>query len=103
MRARIYKPSKTAMQSGVARTRLWLLEFAPASAREVDPLARPIVGGTRLPAEADTAWIQGVADPADDLMKPLMGPFATERGGDEEIARAAIQTRFHVKARDGHQ
>jgi len=38
MRARIYQPAKTAMQSGTARTRGWVLEFAPASAREVDPL-----------------------------------------------------------------
>jgi NADH dehydrogenase len=38
MRARIYQPARTAMQSGTARTRDWLLEFAPASAREVDPL-----------------------------------------------------------------
>jgi hypothetical protein len=26
------------MQSGTAKTRTWVLEFAPASAREVDPL-----------------------------------------------------------------
>lgn len=38
MRARIYQPAKTAMQSGTAKTTVWLLEFAPASAREVDPL-----------------------------------------------------------------
>jgi hypothetical protein len=38
MRARIYQPAKTAMQSGTARTKGWVLEFAPASAREVDPL-----------------------------------------------------------------
>jgi NADH dehydrogenase len=38
MRARIYKPAKTAMQSGTAKTHHWVLEFAPASAREVDPL-----------------------------------------------------------------
>lgn len=38
MRARIYQPAKTAMQSGTAKTRQWVLEFAPASAREVDPL-----------------------------------------------------------------
>lgn len=38
MRARIYKPAKTAMQSGTAKTREWVLEFAPASARGVDPL-----------------------------------------------------------------
>jgi NADH dehydrogenase len=38
MRARIYQPAKTAMQSGQAKTHTWVLEFAPASAREVDPL-----------------------------------------------------------------
>jgi NADH dehydrogenase len=38
MRARIYRPAKTAMQSGTAKTHKWILEFAPASAREVDPL-----------------------------------------------------------------
>lgn len=38
MRARIYQPSRTAMQSGTAKTRTWLLEFAPAAARALDPL-----------------------------------------------------------------
>jgi len=38
MRARIYQPAKTAMQSGMAKTKQWVLEFAPASARAVDPL-----------------------------------------------------------------
>ncbi|WP_299705115.1 ETC complex I subunit [uncultured Tateyamaria sp.] len=38
MRARIYQPAKTAMSSGTANTKHWVLEFAPASARSVDPL-----------------------------------------------------------------
>lgn len=38
MRARIYKPARTAMQSGTAKTNAWILEFAQSSAREVDPL-----------------------------------------------------------------
>ncbi|MEM9524511.1 MAG: ETC complex I subunit [Pseudomonadota bacterium] len=38
MRARIYQPAKTAMQAGRARTKEWILEFAPASARGIDPL-----------------------------------------------------------------
>lgn len=38
MRARIYQPARTATQSGSAGTRTWVLEFPPASAREVDPL-----------------------------------------------------------------
>lgn len=38
MLARIYKPAKTAMQSGEARTKEWVLEFAPAAPRELEPL-----------------------------------------------------------------
>ena len=38
MLARIYRPAKTAMQSGKAKTREWILEFEPASARALDPL-----------------------------------------------------------------
>lgn len=38
MAARIYKPARTAMQSGPARTKDWLLEYEPESPREVDPL-----------------------------------------------------------------
>jgi hypothetical protein len=38
MRARIYQPAKTAMQSGTAKAKGWLLEFAPANTRIVDPL-----------------------------------------------------------------
>src|SRR5690606_1344242 len=38
MLARIYRPAKTAMQSGKANSRRWRLEFEPASARTIDPL-----------------------------------------------------------------
>jgi NADH dehydrogenase len=38
MIARIYRPAKSAMSSGQAKTREWVLEFAADSAREVDPL-----------------------------------------------------------------
>jgi hypothetical protein len=38
MRARIYKPTRNAMQSGKARTKLWVLEYEPESPREIDPL-----------------------------------------------------------------
>jgi len=38
MRARIYQPARNAMQSGTARSHQWILEFAPAAAREIDPL-----------------------------------------------------------------
>jgi hypothetical protein len=38
MLARIFRPTKTAMQSGKARTKDWVLEFESASARHPDPL-----------------------------------------------------------------
>ena len=38
MRARIYKPAKTAMSSGTAKTKHWVLEYFPQSSRDVDPL-----------------------------------------------------------------
>jgi ETC complex I subunit conserved region. len=38
MLARIYRPAKNAMQSGKAKTKDWVLEFEPASARRPDPL-----------------------------------------------------------------
>lgn len=38
MRARIYQPARNAMTSGMAKTRHWVLDFAPGTAREVDPL-----------------------------------------------------------------
>ncbi|MGI9379585.1 MAG: ETC complex I subunit [Methyloligellaceae bacterium] len=38
MMARIYKPAKTSMQSGRAKTRDWVLEYDPEVAREVEPL-----------------------------------------------------------------
>ena len=38
MRARIYQPARTAMSSGIAKTKHWVLEFAQTSSREVDPL-----------------------------------------------------------------
>jgi NADH dehydrogenase ubiquinone Fe-S protein 4 len=38
MLARIYQPAKTAMQSGKARTRKWVLEFEPEQPRQIEPL-----------------------------------------------------------------
>lgn len=38
MLARIYKPARSAMTSGLARTKNWVLEFEPARPRKIDPL-----------------------------------------------------------------
>ena len=36
--ARIYKPTRNAMQSGVANTKQWVLEYEPEQPRTVEPL-----------------------------------------------------------------
>ncbi|GAB4147250.1 MAG: ETC complex I subunit [Sphingomonadales bacterium] len=38
MRARIYRPAKSAMQSGRANSKAWVLEFEPRMAKRPDPL-----------------------------------------------------------------
>jgi hypothetical protein len=38
MTARIYRPAKTAMQSGQAKTKDWLLDYEPEVPRQVEPL-----------------------------------------------------------------
>src|SRR5712691_7570262 len=38
MLARIYRPAKTAMQSGAAKAKEWVLDYAPEEPREVEPL-----------------------------------------------------------------
>lgn len=38
MRVRIYKPSKTAMQSGLAKTKNWVLEYETTSPRRPESL-----------------------------------------------------------------
>ncbi|GGE45154.1 hypothetical protein GCM10007276_22910 [Agaricicola taiwanensis] len=38
MTARIYKPSRNAMQSGQAKTKRWILDYEPEEARRVEPL-----------------------------------------------------------------
>ncbi len=35
---RIYQPARTAMQSGRANVRNWVLEYQPAAAKTMDPL-----------------------------------------------------------------
>jgi NADH dehydrogenase len=60
MRARIYQPAKTAMSSGTAMTKSWVLEFSAASARQVDPLmgwtsSRDMQSQVRLSFESSAA------------------------------------------------
>ena len=36
--ARIYQPSKTSMQSGKAKTKLWILDYNPSDNQFIEPL-----------------------------------------------------------------
>ncbi len=38
MFAKIFRPAKTAMQSGKAKTQQWVLEFEPQAAKRIEPL-----------------------------------------------------------------
>jgi hypothetical protein len=38
MSVRIYRPAKSAMQSGTAASRQWVLEYEPETAKAIDPL-----------------------------------------------------------------
>lgn len=38
MQVRIYRPAKTAMQSGKANAKAWVLEFEPAAKKQADAL-----------------------------------------------------------------
>jgi hypothetical protein len=99
MRARIYQPARTAMQSGSAKTQVWVLDYGPASEREIDPLMGWTSSGdteaqvrlrfdTREAAE-DYARARGidyvVSEPK--ARKPVIRPrgygenFATDRKG----------------------
>ena len=48
MQVRIYRPAKSAMQSGRANSRRWLLEFEPQAPKEIDNLMGWIGSGDTL-------------------------------------------------------
>jgi hypothetical protein len=73
-KARIYRPSKSAMQSGRANTRKWVLEYEQATPRLPDPLMGWI-------SAADT--LNQVRLRFDTLEEAER--FAKERGIDYEI------------------
>ncbi len=48
MKARIYRPTKTTTQSGLGRTKTWVLEYLPETARKPEPLMGWIASGDTL-------------------------------------------------------
>ena len=95
MRVRIYKPARNAMQSGVARTKEWVLVYPAADAREIDPLmgwtsSTDMNGQVRLSFESKEEAIEyaerhGIAfrlhEPNDPpvIIKAYADNFATNR------------------------
>ncbi len=45
----------------------------------------------RLPAGATADWVAAVADPQDDLSRPMKGPFVSERGGAARVHGTALR------------
>jgi hypothetical protein len=95
MLARIFRPAKTAMQSGKAKTKSWVLEFEPSAARRPDPLmgwtqTTDMSGQVRInfdSAEDAVAYCQkhGIAfrlfddKPAKRIIKAYADNFAFQR------------------------
>jgi hypothetical protein len=89
MTARIYKPARTATQSGKAKAKRWLLEFEPQQAPEIEPL----MGWT---SSADTRtqvrlWFATEEEAV---------AYAQRRGLDFEIEKPAPQTRHTLSYSD---
>ncbi|SFD48495.1 GTP cyclohydrolase II [Roseivivax sediminis] len=43
-----------------------------------------------LPEDAHRDWVTALADPKDDLARPMKGPLVTRRGGDATLHRLAL-------------
>ena len=53
MTARIYQPARTAMQSGTAKTKEWVLDYEPETAR--------------LKPEVSVGWVEPLRNPSCSL------------------------------------
>jgi NADH dehydrogenase len=99
MRARIYQPAKTAMSSGQAKTKDWVLEFVNDTGRNVDPLmgwtsSSDTQAQVKMPFASKQAALDYAEDHGIDAVvtepkkrKPVIRPggygenFATNRRG----------------------
>jgi hypothetical protein len=86
MKARIFQPAKTAMQSGRAKTRKWTLEFEPTRRQQLDPLMG-------WPGGADTMQqIRLTFDTKEDAVAHA------ERHGLDYVVQEPRERRFRTKA-----
>ena len=102
MVARIYKPSKTAMQSGMAQTKKWVLELEYDMAKSIEPL----MGWT---GSSDTnsqvqLWFES-KEVAINYAKKNGIPFTVLNANSRKhiIRKMAMVTIFHlIKKYHGH-
>jgi hypothetical protein len=87
MRAKIYQPARTAMQSGTAKAGGWVLEFAAAATREVDPLMGWTSSGDM---ESQVRLHFDTVEAAQD--------YATGRVGTAKILRPTARVLGHISA-----
>jgi GTP cyclohydrolase II len=76
-----------------AMARLGPLDLAITDRRAETLKARAYDGDLArvvVPPAAGLAWVQGIADPSEDLSKPMKGPLETRRGGDVVLHRLAL-------------
>lgn len=74
MQARIYKPAKTAMQSGMGNTTFWLLEFSPTQKKTQYPI---------------TGWTSST-----DMRQQLRMKFPSKEAAVEYAKRQGITCRI---------
>ena len=87
MTARIYRPAKSAMSSGQAKTRDWVLDFTNDTKREIDPL----MGWT---SSSDTQAQVRMRFPT----KEAALDYAKEHGIDAVVTEPKVRSRLNTSS-----
>ena len=115
VKAKIYRPAKTAMSSGKAKMRYWIYEFEPVVKKSPEPLMGWNSGGTleQVQMKFDTkesavayAKTRGVPfeviDPEDRMRNPKS--YAANFAYDKRTAFSRFTTpRYMMKLQEGDQ
>ncbi len=91
--ARIYKPSKSAMQSGKGKTKSWILEFEPSAAKRPDQLMGWI-GSQDM--KADQIRIKfSEKDQAIDFARRVGINFRVQEQAEKKVKPKSYADNFH--------
>ena len=99
LKARIYRPAKTAMSSGRRKTRQWVYEFAPAIKNAPEPLMGWNSGGTlqQVRLEFDTK------EAAIAYAKSKGVPFEVEVPHERRVVPKSYAANFAFERRTAFQ